>query len=45
MPTKTITVMTDEKGAYQRVDQFNPPGWFDLTVELKATLLSRQKRP
>ena len=40
MPTQIIRVVTNEEGAYQRVDHFNPPGWFDLTVELKATLLS-----
>ena len=40
MPTQIIRVKTDEEGAYKRVDHFNPPGWFDLTVELKATLLS-----
>ena len=40
MPKQHIKVKTNEEGAYQRVDQFNPPGWFDLTVELKATLRS-----
>src|SRR5688500_886035 len=40
MPKQIIRVKTDEEGAYKRVDQFNPPGWFDLTVELRATLLS-----
>lgn len=40
MPTQILRVVTNEEGAYQRVDHFNPPGWFDLTVELKATLLS-----
>jgi hypothetical protein len=40
MPTQIIKVMTNEEGAYQRVDQFNPPGWFNLTVDLTATLLS-----
>jgi hypothetical protein len=40
MPKQIIRVKTDEEGAYKRVDQFNPPGWFDLKVELKATFLS-----
>ena len=40
MPTQIIRVVTNEEGAYKRVDQFNPPGWFNLTVELKARLLS-----
>lgn len=39
--TKTITVTTDDNGAYSRTEVFNPPGPFGITVkDLKAKLLS-----
>jgi hypothetical protein len=40
MPTQIIRVTTDSNGRYQRTDQFDPPGWFSLRVDLRATLVS-----
>lgn len=40
MPTSTISVTTDQNGAFSRRETFNPPGPFGVTVELKATLLT-----
>ena len=40
MPTKDLDIQTDENGHFGQTEVYNPLGWFDLTVELRATLLS-----
>jgi hypothetical protein len=42
MPTFTrkLKITTDENGSYERRDKFNPPGPFNFTAQVKATLLA-----
>jgi hypothetical protein len=42
MPTivQQVQVTTDVHGAYQKQENYNPPGWFNLTVRIHAKLLS-----
>ncbi|MGA9994349.1 MAG: hypothetical protein WBP93_02990 [Pyrinomonadaceae bacterium] len=38
--TRKLKIATDENGSYRRTDKFNPPGPFNFTAEVKATLLA-----
>src|SRR5215212_5468426 len=40
MPKMTVEIRTDENGYFSKTVPFNPPGPFELTVRLSATLLS-----
>lgn len=41
--TRKLKITTDENGAYERTDKFNPPGPFNFTAEVKITLISPQE--
>lgn len=38
--TRTIKVTTDENGGYTTSEVYNPPGFWDYNVEIRARLLS-----
>ena len=40
MPKMTVEIRTDENGYFSKTVPFNPPGPFELTVRLTATLLA-----
>ena len=39
MPTYPLRVRTDEYGRFHKTEKVNPPGWWEMTVELRAQLL------
>lgn len=40
MPSFTLNIRTDANGYFQKTENYNPPGPFDVTVTLSAKLLA-----